>query len=125
MALAGLALLSCSKDDDNAPDQIEGRWYLFSIETIRKKGANTQIDIDTLEEKDQIITFLPNGVFSVEGVETNYRIEGDSLHIVLRAGEIEELESFRYGIDRNDLMLSTSDFWNETHYEDIHRYKRL
>lgn len=69
IALAPLAFLSCRKDDD-APDQIEGRWYLFSIETIRTKDRSTQIDIDTLEEKDQIIAFLPNGIFRVEGAET-------------------------------------------------------
>lgn len=122
--LAALAFTSCNKDEDDV-NLIEGRWYLFSLETIRKQAGTTQIDIDTLVEKNQIIEFLPNGVFRMDNNETTYAIDRDSVHVVFRSGQNEDKISFKYVVDNSDLMMSSTEVRSDRTYEDIDRYKRL
>lgn len=124
LTLTSIALLSCSKDDDDR-HLIEGRWYLFSMETIRNESGNITTDRDTAEGRDEIIEFLPNGIFKIDESQSTYTLAGDSVHIIFKSGNNEDRISFKYIIDKEDLTLSTTDIWNETIYEDIHRYKRL
>lgn len=122
--LSAITFLSCSKDEDDS-NVLEGRWYLFSTETIRREAGSTRIDIDTLDDREYYFDFQPNGVFQMSSTTGRYTLVGDSLHISAGEGDEEERLSFKYSVDRENLTLSITEPWRETVYEDIHRFKRL
>jgi len=125
--IVGMAFTSCKKEEFDL-ETIQGKWYLFSQESIRREAGSSSIDIDTIDDRSYFMEFAQDGRFlSFEG-NGRYSLANDSIYITI--GNEDDLDDreplpFRFAVSRDALTLSQTEISQDRVYEDKLHLKRL
>jgi len=127
LSIAGLAFTSCKKEESDL-ETIQGKWYLFSQESIRREAGSSSIDIDTIDDRSYFMEFAQDGRFLAFEGNGRYRLANNSIYITM--GDDDDLNDreplpFRYTVSRDALTLSQTENSRDRVYEDKLHLKRL